>query len=81
MGEKQVGLQAIARCASGHYWVRSSEDCPFCGAPAQETFDYREGDCVQCGELCQGFALGCDSPSQIAADEVQAAEIHIRNCQ
>jgi len=65
MSEKQITLNVIARCVNGHHWVRSREDCPFCGSSVLETFEHREGDCVSCGVLCPGFALGCDSPSQI----------------
>jgi hypothetical protein len=74
MGEKPVGQNIIARCAKGHFFVRNRKDCPLCQSPIQETFEYRQGDCVACGLLCPGYALGCSSPSPIDAEEVDEAE-------
>lgn len=56
-------LIKINVCSEKHYFL--GESCPFCGKSIIENVEYREGDCIACGQLCPEFAYGCDNPSQI----------------
>ena len=76
--ETESTLNIIARCVNGHHFVRSTDLCPQCGGAIQETFEYRQGDCVDCGCFCPDYALGCTSPSPITSEELKAAEDFVR---
>ena len=57
-------IKSILKCKNGHYFLNVSI-CPYCGEQYRETVNYREGDCIKCGQLCPGYAYGCISPKAI----------------
>jgi hypothetical protein len=71
-----AGYEAIAKGPDGHFFLRYTEYCPYCGQKEVETYPYREGDCVSCGCLCPGFAYGCTSPDPITSEQLNLAIKH-----
>jgi hypothetical protein len=51
-------------CSNGHHFLSNSE-CPFCSAEPVREVEYREGDCIQCGQLCPVYAYGCSNPAPL----------------
>ena len=54
----------ISKCKNGHYFFGKSY-CPFCKEPEKEQVEYHEGDCIDCGMLCSGYAYACTQPNPI----------------
>jgi len=59
----------ILYCENKHYFV-NSEKCPICGLDSTSSVEYREGDCIDCGQLCPGYAYGCTSPSPLVLEDI-----------
>jgi len=51
-------------CSNGHHFL-SDKECPFCSEKPINNIEYREGDCIHCGQLCPGYAYCCDDPKPI----------------
>ena len=49
----------IHRCKNGHHYI-NKEICPYCDEASQNTFEYRQGDCIHCGQLCPEYAYACN---------------------
>lgn len=58
----------IRKCANQHYFLKTV--CPHCGGPPMDTIERRDGDCIDCGQLCPGYAYGCTSPFPLEASDV-----------
>ena len=63
----------ISRCKNGHYFFDLTE-CHHCGGKSIADVEYREGDCVDCGALCQRSIYACNSPNPIVVKEVDKPE-------
>lgn len=58
-----VQAATISKCPNGHYFITAK--CHICGSKAVEFYERRQGDCVDCGALCPGYAYACTSPMPI----------------
>lgn len=58
----------IYSCSDNHHWT-GEDFCPFCGKPSIKTFDFQDGDCIKCGNLCPGYAYGCTSPEPLSLNK------------
>lgn len=48
----------IKKCENSHFFV--GKECPHChSAVVAKAVEHREGDCIDCGNLCPGNAPGC----------------------
>ena len=59
----------IFACKNDHYFIKTDK-CPFCGEKRIKTYDYREGDCIDCGQLCPGYAYGCTEPNPLDKEDM-----------
>ena len=59
----------IYMCSQNHHWLGNNV-CPFCGEKSIKTFNYQQGDCIKCGNLCPGYAYGCTSPEPIEIQQI-----------
>lgn len=48
-------------CPNDHHSL-DKDHCPFCGLEAVKEMEYRDGDCIDCGNLCPGYAYACNTP-------------------
>lgn len=53
----------IFKCSNGHYF--KTDVCPYCGGAIEKEYEQREGDCIDCGQLCPAEAYCCNSPVPI----------------
>lgn len=51
----------IQICNNGHHFIGKSS-CPFCFKLSEKEIDFRIGDCIHCGQLCQLDIYCCDYP-------------------
>lgn len=54
-------------CSNGHHSLDNNL-CPFCGKKPIKTVEYRDGDCIDCGNLCPSYAYGCNTPYPLKID-------------
>lgn len=59
--------RVIVQCEKGHYSI--GEACSHCDAPIIRTLEFRDLDCVACGELCSAAAYCCDSAEPVREDQ------------
>lgn len=58
----------ISKCKNGHYFI-NKEKCALCGEGTMESVPYRDGDCIDCGQLCPGHAYGCNEPLPLRPED------------
>ena len=58
----------LGRCENGHHFL--GPQCPFCSGGVQVSLEYRDGDCIDCGVLCPGYAYGCASPHPLEREQL-----------
>lgn len=54
----------IKECENHHHFI-NQDYCPICNGSPQNTIKYREGDCINCGQLCPIYAYACTDPKPI----------------
>jgi hypothetical protein len=59
----------ILQCANGHYSI--GEACSHCDAPIIKTHEFRDLDCVACGQLCSAVAYCCNSEDPVRAEDFE----------
>lgn len=57
----------ISICENEHHFINSKECC-FCGMPISKKILFREGDCIDCGQLCPAFGYGCSNSIPLTID-------------
>jgi hypothetical protein len=57
-------------CGEGHHFIGGQ--CPLCHSWPMASVPYRDGDCIDCGNLCAGFAYACTEPHPIENRELVA---------
>ena len=50
----------IFKCRNGHYF--KTNICPYCGGAIEKVFEQKDGDCINCGQLCPEEAYCCNNP-------------------
>lgn len=53
----------IGCCTNHHYFIE--DVCPHCSGAPVDYVTFRQGDCVECGQLCQDSIYCCHSPAPI----------------
>lgn len=62
--------KSIKKCANMHFWIKG-EMCPVCGTMFVELVEYRNGDCIACGQLCPDGGYCCTDPAPIIEEDFQ----------
>lgn len=75
MNTQRTEVKIIAKCLNEHYFLCFTDLCPRCGGAIEETFSYRQGDCVSCGWFCPEYAYGCCTPILITPRDIALLEI------
>lgn len=57
----------IFKCINNHYYINATV-CPYCNQKYVKKFDFIEGDCISCGQLCSENAYCCNSPMPLSQD-------------
>jgi len=60
----------VVQCENGHYSI--GEECSHCDAPIVKTVEFRDLDCVACGQLCSAAAYCCDSQQPVRAEDYRS---------
>ena len=71
------GLLKFYKCVNNHFFF--VEVCPYCNERPIENVPYFEGDCINCGWICQRGQYSCDTPDPLDQERFRRLQDGGRN--